>query len=75
MTLPRLAAITERWSRIPPLTVSVANIAIGLGVHKPTRAGAAPAQAANDAEMGDLIRAVGGVTEAMPGWLKAGLDG
>lgn len=74
MTLPRLAAINARWTRVPPLAVSVANIAIGLGVQSrgPTQA---PAQAANDADMGDLVRSVGGMAGPMPDWLKAGFEG
>jgi hypothetical protein len=74
MTLPRLAAISARWSRVPPLTVSVANIAIGLGVQRSSAsASSGPTQAANDEAMGDLLAAVGGVTGEMPEWLKAGM--
>jgi hypothetical protein len=73
MTLPRLAVILERWLRVPALSVSVANIAMGLGVMKAPRSDSAPAQAANDEEMGTLIAAVGGVSDDMPDWLKAGL--
>ena len=72
MTLPRLFAIQDRWRNVPPLSSVVHAIAVGLGVIKdaPT---AAPEQAANDADMGDLVRLVGGVTERMPEWLQAGL--
>lgn len=69
MTLTRLAILAERWGRIPPLSVSTANIAIWLGAQKAPRQGV-PVQAANDEAMGDLVAAMGGVTSEMPEWLK-----
>ena len=72
MTLPRLDAIAKRWREVPPLNTSTAAIAIFLGAIK--QGGArAPAQAANDEAMGDLVHAMGGVSSEMPEWLRQGM--
>ena len=34
MTLPRMGAIAKRWEIVPPLSVSVAGIAMALGIKR-----------------------------------------
>lgn len=66
MTLPRLAAIGRHWKRIPPLAVSVANIAAVLGVKR---------REEDRQDMQSLAEALGagapGFSQELPEWLKA----
>jgi len=75
MTLPRLLAIQMQWQRVPPLGQCVQALAVWAGaIHRPMDDGSrSTAQAANDADMGELVMMMGGVTEELPAWLQQGL--
>ena len=67
MTLPRLEAISKRWDEIPPLSVSVAAIAYGLGMEKPDGSSKAKSD-----KLQTLVDSMGatGLGSGIPEWLK-----
>jgi hypothetical protein len=66
MTLPRMAAISKHWDKIPPLSISLAGIAMALGVKKPEKMTAEKAQSSMD----ELLGMMGGqLAEGKPEWL------
>jgi hypothetical protein len=70
MTIPRMEAIAARWSKVPPLSVSVAMVAAALGVKleqpAPDQTGAPAGE-----QQGDLqgLVDVFGLSEGKPEWL------
>jgi hypothetical protein len=60
-------AIGERWKKIPPLSVSVAAIAKGLGMKDPESATPKPVDAAG---LDELVAVLGSVSTEKPEWLK-----
>lgn len=67
MTLPRMQAFSKRWNVIPPLSVSVANIAVALGM-KPKESPQDPGS--NLQEAVDMMGSAG-MASGKPDWLIA----
>ncbi len=68
MTLPRLKAITARWSEVPPLSTTVLIIARILGYeHKP----AVTSSKRSDQDVSELMGMLGGLgfSSEKPAWL------
>lgn len=74
MTLPRYRAITERWKTFPPLSVTAAAIARGLGIMKPAAQKPSP-EGGNTADqrqaLFDMLGVSGsGFKQERPQWLQ-----
>lgn len=71
MTIPRMEAIAARWSKVPPLSVSVAMIAAALGVKLEQPAAGDDTGDAAGEQTGDLqgLVDVFGLSEGKPEWL------
>ena len=73
MTLPRLEAITERWKRIPPVSVTVAGIGVDLGMKLETRQNSKTTRIKDETSFADFMASMGAVGSfegKTPEWAK-----
>jgi hypothetical protein len=73
MTLPRYYAVAERWKKVPPLSSSVACIAMALGAKPAAQQAPKPdGGSGKEAQMQELFELLGGngFDKGVPEWLK-----